>query len=124
MLFFPQNEQRYGHACGVVNNVLYAVGGDYSTILASVEKLPLDAPDQWTAGPPLPHSVAYPLIAGYNGDLWILGGLSGTNYIEIDTILTLKAARPVQWELRGEKLQFKRNMAISWLVSIDEVDCK
>ncbi|MBI4485807.1 MAG: Ig-like domain repeat protein, partial [Acidobacteria bacterium] len=67
----PMPTARSSHGVGVVNGVLYAVGGDGGKL---VEAYDIGA-NTWSAKAPMLVSRAGPAVAAANGKLYVLGGL-------------------------------------------------
>ncbi|WIX86457.1 kelch repeat-containing protein [Amycolatopsis sp. DG1A-15b] len=90
---------RGNHGVGVVDGMIYAVGGivegDNATDV--VERYDPDA-DQWTTAPPLPTTRAATSAAGLDGLLYVAGGLIDDDSDEhaTDTVLAFDP-REEQW---------------------------
>lgn len=97
----PMPTARYGVGAGVINGVLYAVGGRSATNnLPTVEAYDPVA-NTWTSKAAMPTARSYPSVAVVNGILYAIGGLtaSGTTpvveaYDPTNNTWTLKAPVP------------------------------
>ncbi len=80
----PVPTPRYGHAVGVVNGILYAVGGaiEDKGAISTVEAYD-PTRNRWTASAPMPAGRSLLAVGVVNGILYAVGGLSSvkTPYI-------------------------------------------
>jgi hypothetical protein len=80
----PMPTPRESPGVGVVNGVLYAVGGYNGNVTGALEAYD-PATNQWTARPPMPTPRSEPAVGVVNGVLYAIGGnqgLGGINTVE------------------------------------------
>lgn len=70
----PVPTPRYGHAVGVVNGILYAVGGALEGKGATVEAYD-PTKNRWTVSTPMPAGRSLLAVGVVNGILYAVGGL-------------------------------------------------
>ena len=70
---------RYGAGVGVLDGVLYCVGGENSTgCTNTVEKY---SEDTWSQVADMNHSCQYPGVLTHTGHLYVLGGYDGDSFL-------------------------------------------
>jgi N-acetylneuraminic acid mutarotase len=80
----PMPTPRYGHGVGVVNGIVYAVGGYSTSYLNTVEAYD-PSTNTWSTKAPMPTARCCLGVVGVNGILYAVGGVAGIgllNFVE------------------------------------------